>query len=297
VEPSGCTDAPRLAGIRTILIRPDLIRPDLIPGGQRRAPAPVTRRTPCRPRTEGESIERPGGRDWFSDRLFVEAQHDHARSGFGASIAVHAGVLAMMVVLATQFERALPVREGPPSIMPAVFFMRPLAEAPSLASPSERAPAATTRRPPAAAGAPPAAPVEAPGHIEDEADAESGADGIDGGVAGGIAGGLGDGTPSPGVSSSGPLRLGGSLRPPRKIKDVRPVYPQSALSDQARGTVIIDVTIGVDGKVQEAKVLHSVPSLDAAALEAVRQWEYEPMALNGVLVALVMTVIVNFTIQ
>jgi protein TonB len=83
----------------------------------------------------------------------------------------------------------------------------------------------------------------------------------------------------------------------KKIKDVRPVYPQVAMATRARGTVVLDVTIGTDGKVQDAKVIHSVPQLDLAALEAVRQWEYEPTRVNGALVALIMTVVVNFAIQ
>jgi protein TonB len=61
--------------------------------------------------------------------------------------------------------------------------------------------------------------------------------------------------------------------------------------------VIIEITIGTDGRVQEASVIHSVPQLDQAALEAVRQWEYEPTRVNGTLVALIMTVVVNFAIQ
>jgi TonB family protein len=295
VEPIGCTDVPTLVGIRTILIRPDLI------AAPRRSPAPVKRRTPCRSTPEGVAIERAGGRDWFSDHLFVEARHDHTRAGFRTSIAAHLGVIAT-VVLTASFERTLPVRVGPPSVMPAFFYMKTLADAPSLASLSrDRSPKVSMRPPAAPAGAPPAAPVEVPSHIEDEVGPETSADGVDegvvGGIVGGIAGGLVDGTPSPGGSSSGPLRPGGSFRPPRKIKDVKPVYPQSAVSDQSRGTVIIDITIGVDGKIQEAKILHSVPALDGAALEAVRQWEYEPTVLNGVLVALIMTVVVNFTIQ
>jgi len=203
----------------------------------------------------------------------------------------------LMAALATPFERPL-ARADQPS-MPAIVFMRPLAEGPSLVSTSrERSPKATARPPAAAAaGTPPATPVEAPSDIAAEADATSGADGLEGGVPGGIVGGVVDGPVSAGVSSSGPLRLMGSLRPPRKIKDVKPVYPQSALAGQARGSVIIDVTIGIDGKVHEAKVLNSVPLLDSAALDAVRQWEYEPTVLNGVLVALIMTVVVNFTIQ
>jgi protein TonB len=61
--------------------------------------------------------------------------------------------------------------------------------------------------------------------------------------------------------------------------------------------VVIEITIGADGKVEEAKIIHSVPLLDEAAVEAVRQWEYEKTRLNGVLVSLIMTVVVNFTIQ
>jgi TonB family protein len=49
--------------------------------------------------------------------------------------------------------------------------------------------------------------------------------------------------------------------------------------------------------VQDAKVLHSVPLLDQAALDAVRRWEYEPSTLNGVRVAVIMTIVVNFTLQ
>jgi protein TonB len=105
------------------------------------------------------------------------------------------------------------------------------------------------------------------------------------------------GTASAPLPSSGPVRLGPTIEPPKKIKDVKPVYPQVALSDHARGTVVLEVTIGTDGRVQDAKVIHSVPLFDQAAIEAVRQWEYEKTQLNGVLVALIMTVVVNFSIQ
>ncbi len=75
------------------------------------------------------------------------------------------------------------------------------------------------------------------------------------------------------------------------------MYPVDALPTRAQGAVLIEAIIGVDGKVQDAKVLHSIPSLDQAALDAVRQWEYEPSLLNGVPVAVVMTIVVNFALQ
>ena len=48
---------------------------------------------------------------------------------------------------------------------------------------------------------------------------------------------------------------------------------------------------------KEAVVLRSVPGLDQAALDAVRQWEYAPTLLNGSPVAIILTIVVNFGIQ
>ncbi len=91
-----------------------------------------------------------------------------------------------------------------------------------------------------------------------------------------------------------PVRVGGQIMPPRKIKDVTPVYPEIARSTRVSGAVTIEATIGPDGKVIDAKVVHSVPLLDQAALDAVKQWEYLPTLLNGVPVPILMTVTVNF---
>ena len=91
-----------------------------------------------------------------------------------------------------------------------------------------------------------------------------------------------------------PLRVGGQVRPPTKIKDVKPVYPAIAQSARVSGVVMIEATIGEDGKVVDAKVVRSIPVLDQAALDAVRQWEYTPTLLNGVPVPVVVTVTINF---
>jgi len=61
--------------------------------------------------------------------------------------------------------------------------------------------------------------------------------------------------------------------------------------------VIIEAVIGADGKIANARVLRPVPLLDAAAIDAVRQWEYTPTLLNGVPVGVIMTVTVNFAVQ
>ena len=90
------------------------------------------------------------------------------------------------------------------------------------------------------------------------------------------------------------VRVGGKIKAPTKIKDVKPVYPAIAQSARVAGAVVIEATIGPDGKVIDAKVLRSVPLLDQAALDAVRQWEYTPTLLNGVPVPVRVTVTINF---
>jgi TonB family protein len=96
------------------------------------------------------------------------------------------------------------------------------------------------------------------------------------------------------VSVSGALRVGGNIKPPAKIKDVRPVYPPLAREAGVIGVVIIEVRIGTDGSVEEAHVLKSIPLLDQAALDAVKQWEFVPTWLNGAPVPIIMTVTINF---
>ncbi|HMD37446.1 MAG TPA: energy transducer TonB, partial [Vicinamibacterales bacterium] len=157
--------------------------------------------------------------------------------------------------------------------------------------------------PPPAAGDPAAAaaPVEAPASVMPETGNEGRVAGVvggavTGGIEGGVVGGTGKTASAPGPPGPAVVRVGAGLKPPKKIKDVRPEYPAALLS-RAHGSVVIELTISAEGKVQDAQVLVSVPLLDQAALDAVRQWEYEPSVLHGVPVAVVMTVVVNFALQ
>ncbi len=88
-----------------------------------------------------------------------------------------------------------------------------------------------------------------------------------------------------------------TIKEPKKIKHVKPVYPQIAQTAKVQGIVIIEATIGKDGSVKDAKVLRSVALLDQAALDAVRQWKFTPTLLNGEPVEVIMTVTVNFTLN
>jgi TonB family protein len=93
------------------------------------------------------------------------------------------------------------------------------------------------------------------------------------------------------------IRVGGQIRPPIRTKEVAPIYPAIAQTARVEGNVVIEATIDDEGKVAEARVVKSVPLLDQAALDAVRQWEYQPSLLNGVPTAVVATVTVRFTLR
>jgi len=94
-----------------------------------------------------------------------------------------------------------------------------------------------------------------------------------------------------------PIRVGGDIRPPQRIRDVSPRYPAIAQASRVQGVVILEAVIGEDGTVQNVRVLRSKPLLDDAAVEAVRQWRFTPTLLNGQAVPVVMTVTVSFTLN
>jgi protein TonB len=84
------------------------------------------------------------------------------------------------------------------------------------------------------------------------------------------------------------------IEDPVKIKDVAPVYPAIARDAGVEGTVTIQATIDKDGYVSAYNVVRSVPLLNQAAVDAVKQWEYRPQTVGGKPVKSVVTVNVNF---
>lgn len=73
----------------------------------------------------------------------------------------------------------------------------------------------------------------------------------------------------------------------RATKQVRPVYPAIAISADVQGVVKIEARIGPNGRVVDARVIESIPLLDNAALDAVRQWEFLPPQGGATFVATV----------
>lgn len=108
--------------------------------------------------------------------------------------------------------------------------------------------------------------------------------------------GMPDAPPAP--VDEGPIRVGGLIKEPRKTREVKPVYPEIARKARIEGVVILEITVTKQGKVRDIKVLRGLAmGLTEAAVEAVKQWEYEPSTLNGRPVEVLVTVTVRFNLQ
>lgn len=95
-----------------------------------------------------------------------------------------------------------------------------------------------------------------------------------------------------------PVRVGGNVKAPMKLLDVRPVYPAEMREAGREGVVPIDAIIGRDGTVTSVRVLSAQvhPAFAIAAVDAVRQWRFSPTLLNRTPVDVVMTVSVRFSL-
>ncbi|MCU0276232.1 MAG: energy transducer TonB [Acidobacteria bacterium] len=145
------------------------------------------------------------------------------------------------------------------------------------------------------------APVEIPTEIVDENPAEllpadPGGPGVDGGT--------GDGTKPwiigeeiiPGEVKP-PATAMMTIRPPRLIKRVNPAYPPVALAARVAGAVVIAAVTDIYGRVRQARVVSGHALLSGAALEAVREWLYEPYLVNGIPRPVSFTVTVSFSLE
>ncbi len=103
--------------------------------------------------------------------------------------------------------------------------------------------------------------------------------------------------PPPAPAPGEPLRVGGGIKAPRVLTRTKPYYTQEALKARVEGTVILEVTVDHEGHVSNAKVLRSIPMLDQAAIDTVREWTFEPTLLNGAPVDVSMVVTLNFTLS
>ena len=221
---------------------------------------------------------RVGSRKWYTVPL---------------SLLVHTLVLLLVVVIPLVATGALPDPRSVITYVPAVPGPIPL--------PPQIRRVEPTTKPMASRDA---APIEAPPDITSEP-IDSGFENRGPEVSGVPGGNVVDGSPDaiapppppPPVKPPEPVRIGGLIRAPERVHYVAPIYNPIAQTARVQGIVIIEATIGVDGRVTNARLLRSVPLLDDAALAAVRQWTYTPTTLNGIPVPVIMTVTVNFQLQ
>jgi len=136
---------------------------------------------------------------------------------------------------------------------------------------------------------------------EDQFGSETGSDlgdalGMEGGVEGGQVGGVPGGVLGGVLGGTGTGPVMDYDTPPRPIKSPRPQYPQEAFIKKIEGTVLVEILIDATGKVARARVVQSVPLLDAAALQTVYQWVFMPAIKHGKPVATLAHIPVAFRI-
>jgi protein TonB len=240
----------------------------------------------------------------FHSLVVTEPEHHSGRATTTAlgSVTLHALLIAAVLVLPLLYYDAVPEQEAL-----RAFFVTPLEVQP----PPPPPPPPPSGARPAVRPAPPTveaqttgftAPIDVPSEILPEEGLDLGVPGgvpggVEGGVPGGVVGGVVGGlptSPAPPPPEVAPIRVGGHIKPPVKLKDVMPAYPEIAKNARVQGVVILECIISPRGTVTDVKVLRGVPLLDQAAVDAVRQWAYTPTLLNGVPVPVVMTITVRF---
>jgi TonB family protein len=78
----------------------------------------------------------------------------------------------------------------------------------------------------------------------------------------------------------GPPRVSSGVAEGNLTRLIEPSYPKSAKAAGIQGDVVLRAVIGKTGKVEKLRVISGPPILQAAALEAVKQWKYDPYILN-----------------
>lgn len=224
---------------------------------------------------------------------------------WSASLLLHALLILTVIVVPLLMSDPLPG----PALGTRAFFVGPASIAPppppQPAAPPAAAPRSAPR--PKVRPSPPAvaaftAPVGVPEQVVPDAivpgpagdgvpEGEPG--GVQGGVPGGIVGGVMGGMVEP-PAPIVPVRVGGEIKEPKKLKHVSPVYPDIAARAKVHGSVILECIVSRQGRVMEVKLVRGIPLLNEAAIEAVKQWAYTPTLKDGVPVPVILTVTVRF---
>ena len=97
--------------------------------------------------------------------------------------------------------------------------------------------------------------------------------------------------------AEGAVKVTDAIPPPKLIKKKEPVYPETARKAGIEGVVILEAKTDIHGRVKNVRVLRSIPLLDEAAIDAVRQWVYEPLIMDGRPKEAIFTTTVRFSLN
>ena len=241
----------------------------------------------------------------FQDALFVPERHLRDRAmALPLAALVHAVALALLVTVPLLRVGELPQVDVSGVIVVPALPATPLPP-PKARSGNPGARIAKKRAVAPAAEAWRLAPEFVPIGIVEEG--VFGAAGSEFGIDGGVDYGLEDGLPANllgdalyvlvGDVETPALQAVGEVKPPRLVRRVEPDYPKLAQEARVQGVVVLEATTDIYGRVTAVRVLRSVTLLDEAAMEAVRQWVYEPLLVNGRPRPVTFTVTVRFVLQ
>jgi protein TonB len=241
----------------------------------------------------------------FQSLVLTEPEKHTGRTSttFAISIVLHTALALAIAILPLLFYDVLPTQEALKA-----FFVAPLEVAPPPPPPPpppagaravvKAAPRVETQAPQGFV-----APIEVPNEIKPEEGLDLGVEGgvpggVEGGVPGGVVGGVVGGLPTEAPPPPARVvRIGGQIAQPKLIRQVKPVYPDLAVQSRVSALVILEAEVDTRGHVKTVKVLRGHPLFDEAAIEAVKQWRYQPLLLNGEPTGFILTVTVNFNLQ
>jgi protein TonB len=241
----------------------------------------------------------------FQSLVLTEPEKHAGRTSatLGISVLLHSALILAIVILPLLFYDALPSQESLKA-----FFVAPLEVAPPPPPPPpppagartvvKAAPKIDMQQPQGFV-----APIEVPNEIRPEEGLDLGVEGgvpggVEGGVPGGVVGGVVGGLPSEAPPPPARVvRIGGQIAQPKLIRQVKPVYPDLAVQSRVSALVILEAEVDIRGHVKAVKLLKGHPLFDDAAIEAVKQWRYQPLLLNGEPTGFILTVTVNFNLQ
>jgi len=132
---------------------------------------------------------------------------------------------------------------------------------------------------------------------DDDAEAPTISSGNTDSNAGGLDSGLSTGSGKQPAAPEVPLPIGGDVKPAQLISHASPIYPTLAKNQHVSGNVLVDALIDASGRVTTTKIISGPTLLHQAAMDAVRQWKYQPATLDGKPVAMHLTVTVQFRLQ